>query len=434
MTFYCLWACTMATDYTGNQLVAVLGKSVSSPEFQQYKSFWLLNNKFENPEGGIKVVINPNTLTVDTILIAGYDYAPAYSNCSSKLPYNIQLNDNVSAISQKTGVAPVHYGSNVGYDVREYQIMVKYNNSSNINCMRFFNPNTKPYTTAPKLTIPEGASKMDVARIGFENSNYTESEIKNSSTYIAQPVNTAVAPTKKEITTPQPVNDKLESARRALENSTFNHNTPVKVSAPVTTTSTTKTTTVSASTSVPKTTTTAVNTSSSSSPSVAKTSTGTTAKTTTTTVVKSYSFKTGILAVFNAFRESGFYSIKNSPRSSGNVWNYKYTYATKLRIPGEQYNMLYSFPFENSQMDFVSVLKESDSFDGFEAAYKEYEARLMESFPKSEGWIGTCLPNYDKSKISDFEIRNDKYGSVILDYCKTPRGRHVLYLRFLLYS
>lgn len=431
MTFYCLCACVLATDYTGNQLVAVLGKSVSSPEFLQYKNFWLLNSRFENPDGGIKVVVNPNTLLVDTILVAGYDYAPSYTNCSSKLPYNIQLNDNVSAISQKTGVAPTHYGGTVGYDVREYKIMVKYNTGSNINCMHFVNANAKPYSIAPKLnvTIPEGASQMDVARINFE----AASVANNSSTTIAKPVSTAVQP----VTS----NGKLEATRRALEDATFNTTTGTKISAPVTTSAAKPSTTSTGSTAAKPVTTTST-TSSSSSATVTKPATTSstttvikTGSTTTTTVVKSTpSFKTGILAVFNAWRESGFYSIKNTQRTNSNVWNYKYTYATKLRIPGEQYNMLYSFPFESSQMDFVSVLKESDSFDGFETAYKEYERKLMDSFPKSEGWIGTCLPNYDKSKISDFEIRNDKYGSVILDYCQTPKGKHILYLRFLLYS
>lgn len=418
MSIYCLCATAMALDYTGHQLVAVLGKSVSSPEFQQYKNFWLLDSKFENPDGGIRVVINPNTLTVDTILVAGYNYAPAYTNCSSKLPYNIQLNDNVSAISQKTGVAPLHYGTNIGYDVKDYHIMVKYNNGSNINCVRFFNPNSKPYSAATVLnvTIPEGASKREIARINFDGAENTVTAT-NSSTAIAQPAHNVIAV--RETTAP-PVNEKLESTRRALENTTFNTTGTKALS--TTSTATIKTVTATGSTA---------------SAPVAKTSTTTATKTgtTTTTVVKSTpTFKTSILAVFNSWRESGFYSIKNTPRSSYNVWNYKYTYATKLRIPGEQYNMLYSFPFESSQMDFVSILKEGDSFEGFEAAYKEYERKLMENFPKGEGWIGTCLPNYDKSNLSDFEIRNDRYGSVILDYCKTPKGKHILYLRFLLYS
>ncbi|MBS1611664.1 MAG: hypothetical protein JST49_02485 [Bacteroidetes bacterium] len=432
-TLYCLCAVALAADYTGNQMVAVLGKPIYSPEFQQYKSFWLLNNKFENPDGGIKVIINPNTLTVDTILVIGYDYAPSYSNCSSKLPYNIQLNDNISAISQKTGAAPMHYDDNVGYDVQDYQIMVKYNNSSNINCVRFFAPQgnvyaavmpkasyttsvSKPASVASTNTLPENATRMDVARNNFENATYISMEAK-AQPVIAKPVASTTEPVK--TSTAPAVNDKLESARRALENSTFNHNTPVKVSAPAPSTTVVKTSTPAASSTTPKPSTAATNTSKS---------------TSTTTVAKSYTFKSGILEVFNSFRESGFYNIKHAQRSSGNVWNYKYTYSTKLRIPGEQYNMLYCFPFENSQLDFVSVLKESDSFDGFEAAYKQFEAKLMAEFPKSEGWVGTCLPNYDKSKISDFEMRNDRYGSVILDYCKTPKGKHILYLRFLLYS
>ncbi|MDB5282241.1 MAG: hypothetical protein JWO06_1316 [Bacteroidota bacterium] len=146
-------------------------------------------------------------------------------------------------------------------------------------------------------------------------------------------------------------------------------------------------------------------------------------------------FKKAILDVFAASKQSGFYSIKSESRKDANFWNYKYTYNTKLKIPGEKYNMLYSFPFVNSELDFVVVLKEADVYDqSFEQTYHAIEKQLMEYFPKSEGWTGACLPNNNKAKLSNLEIRNDDYGSVILDYSKNPKGRHVLLLRFLLYS
>jgi hypothetical protein len=97
--------------------------------------------------------------------------------------------------------------------------------------------------------------------------------------------------------------------------------------------------------------------------------------------------------------------------------------------------MVYSFPFAYSQLDFVSVLEETDKYDkNFEATYKKFEKRLTESLKANEGWSGRCLPNVDRSPISDVEFRHPTLGSVVLDYSKTPKGRHILYLRFLPYS
>ncbi len=163
----------------------------------------------------------------------------------------------------------------------------------------------------------------------------------------------------------------------------------------------------------------------------------------TTVVVKSASataaadaiLKTALMDVFRSWRESSLMSIKASERKAPNFWNYKYTYATKVKIPGEEFNMIYRFPFVNSQLDFVSVLKEADHYDSsFETVYKNFEKKLTATFTKSEGWYASCLPNTDGSKLSDLEFRNDKLGSIILDYSRSPSGKHVLYLRFLLYS
>jgi len=146
-------------------------------------------------------------------------------------------------------------------------------------------------------------------------------------------------------------------------------------------------------------------------------------------------FKKALLDVFKASRESSFALIKTGERTEGNFWNYKYTYNTKLNIPGQKYNMLYSFPFVTSQLDFVVVLKESDYFDkSLEAMYHDFEKQLTLNFPASEGWIASCLPGKDKTQLPDLEFRNDKYGAIILDHTKTPKGKHVLYLRFLLFS
>jgi hypothetical protein len=147
------------------------------------------------------------------------------------------------------------------------------------------------------------------------------------------------------------------------------------------------------------------------------------------------SFKQAILDVFRSYNESSFVSIKGDMRAKHNFWNYQFTYATKLKIPGEQFNMLYSFPFLNSPLDFVSVIQESDNLDQtIEKAHKTFEKKLLENFPEKEGWVATCIPNKESKKLPDVEFRNDKYGAIILDYSKNPKGKHVVYLRFLLFS
>ena len=146
-------------------------------------------------------------------------------------------------------------------------------------------------------------------------------------------------------------------------------------------------------------------------------------------------FKAALLSVFSSYRESSFYNIKNANRTSGNFWNYQYTYSTRIKIPGEKFNMLYSFPFPTSALDFVSVLKEADAYDAsFQTMYKDFEKKLMQNFPPSDGWVASCIANPESKTLSDLQFSNDKYGSIILDYSKNPRGKHILYLRFLLYS
>ena len=146
-------------------------------------------------------------------------------------------------------------------------------------------------------------------------------------------------------------------------------------------------------------------------------------------------FKKAILDVFNSFKESNFYSIKGNFLERKNFWNYQFTYSTKIKIPGEKFNMLYSFPFSNSPLDFVSVLKESDAYDNsFVTLYHSFEKKLLETFPANEGWAASCIPNKESKTLSDLELRNDKYGGVVLDFSKNPKGRYILYLRFLLYQ
>lgn len=147
------------------------------------------------------------------------------------------------------------------------------------------------------------------------------------------------------------------------------------------------------------------------------------------------SFKSAILQVFETYRGNGLSTLKNKELRLSNFWNYKYCYSTSIKIPGERLNMLYSYPFLTSQLDFVSIIAESDVTDSaFKKAYKEAEKRLSDSFKSSEGWNSVCLPNKESSLLPDLEFKNEHLGSIILDYSRNPKGRHILFLRFLFYS
>jgi hypothetical protein len=155
----------------------------------------------------------------------------------------------------------------------------------------------------------------------------------------------------------------------------------------------------------------------------------------TRNIVAATPFKRSIMEIFKAYRESAFASVKEEPRSESNFWNYKYTYKTRLSVPGELYSMLYNFPFAYSQNDFVVVIKEADHYDeSFDAAYHSFEKQLMDNFKTSDGWVSACISGSNKPKLPDLELRNDKIGAVILDCSQNPRGKQVLYLRFLFFS
>lgn len=143
-------------------------------------------------------------------------------------------------------------------------------------------------------------------------------------------------------------------------------------------------------------------------------------------------FKKSVIQVFDSWVASNFRDIKGPLRNAPNFWNYKYAYSTPVKIPGEKYSMLYSFPFDNSPLDYVSVLYESDAYElTFNTLYKQYESLLTKNFTPEEGWVMACIPHKDKTKPADLELRNDRFGVIVLDYTTNPRGRHALYLRFL---
>jgi len=149
---------------------------------------------------------------------------------------------------------------------------------------------------------------------------------------------------------------------------------------------------------------------------------------------KDDAFYKAIMAVIESGEKEMFLTIKKDTALRPNFWNYKHTYTTSISIPGEKYNLLYSFPFNTSQLDFVSVLLETNGpSPGIWTKYNEIESKLMEDFIASDGWTYSYSVNTeDPYGPKDMEVKNPKLGSIILDYCVNPYGRRVLYLRFLL--
>src|SRR5437763_1795522 len=98
-----------AIEYSGNNLLYILGKDKSSHEFQEFRETWALDKQGANSIRGIKVYINEATQKVDGILFAGENFTlnnSRFSKYSSQLPFGVSLSDNPWALSSKLG-APV---------------------------------------------------------------------------------------------------------------------------------------------------------------------------------------------------------------------------------------------------------------------------------------------------------------------------------------
>ncbi len=316
-------------EFTGNNVIEVLDKGVSSSWMQQFSNYWLLNENLSNPEGGIRLILDNSSQKIDTVLFSGYGYhynGVEYYTCSSILPFGIRMTDNVEAIKntingtvQKVDDTFLFRSSHIG-------VRVQYLSYGKIQQMEVFKM-AEPVNTVPERSL--------TAALITENLEKVDAVVKSKASISAGDV----------------------------------------------------------------------------------------------------ALKKALMEVFRSWRETSLASIQTGERKATNFWNYKYTYSTTVKIPGEEFNMIYRFPFIYSQLDFVSVLKEADHYDSsFETVYKNFEKRLMATFTKNEGWYASCLPNTDGSKLSDLEFRNKDLGSIILDYSRSPSGGHVLYLRFLLYS
>ncbi len=330
-------------DYTGNNLLLLLGADPLAKDFKPVKEFWLLDKNLQNESGGLKLNVNSVSGKIQSILVAGYNFelnGVKYLTYSSPLPFNMQLTDDTATLTTKLGAGLKMLGrSTMKYYSGDFAIEVSYADlkSNRITSVKYYYEN-RPIAKTPVVE-------------------------------------------EKKTTTSK---DKFQQKRNVLEDVAF----ASAPAAPVVTESVTTST-----------------------------------------------FKKSLLDVFAAYRDSKFTAIKNELRGSNNFWNYSYTYTTTVKIPGEKFNMLYSFPFVTSPLDFVSVLKESDAVDAsFQNTYKDFEKNLMQNFPASEGWVSSCKPNKESKTLSDLEFTNDKYGSIILDYSKNPKGRNILYLRFLLFS
>jgi len=341
--YYWVGAPTVAFD--SDNLLSALAQKSASVTFKGFSKFWLLNKENENRERGIKVYFNPITDTVESIIITGYPTTnlsnSKVAKCTARLPMQISLDDDTTALVAKLGPGEKLPGRNT---------------------WKFHSGNIAVEATYGDLKTGK------IAYLKF-------------STYVPT---TVIAPAVIPVVKKESITNKSDE----LEKDIF-LNTGL--------------------------------------------SAGGYSKPKDTVVVKP--LKKALLDIFKASKQFAFLNIKTDERTDKNFWNYKYTYNTNIKIPGEKYNMLYSFPFPNSELDFVVVLKESDKYDkSFETIYRSFEKQLNENFPESEGWVFTCLPSKDKNPLPDLEYRNDKFGAIILDHTRSPAGKHVLYLRFLLFA
>lgn len=145
-------------------------------------------------------------------------------------------------------------------------------------------------------------------------------------------------------------------------------------------------------------------------------------------------FKKAMFDVINSALNNDFSEIKSSKMTAKNFWNYKFVNTTKVRVPGEKYNMLYRFPFETSQIDWVAVLDEQETYNGTIAkTHASFEKQLLSDFPSSEGWKVGYEKTDKNDELKDVKVTNSKYGSIVLDYSKSPAGKTVLYLRLILF-
>ncbi len=232
-----------AADYTGNNVLLVLGVGVNTPQFKEFKTYWVLNKDYASSYSGIKLYVNDVSEKVDGLLIAGEGLNvnnERFDKYTAKLPFGLSLNDDTSSLSRKLG----HGEKLIGH-----------------NALKFF-----------QKSLAIEVSYNDLARGKISAIKIYRSAVDLSHDVSRPPTATANTYTK---------------------GSNNSH------------------------------------------PATAETKSAVTVST----------FKRSIMEIFKASRESGFASIEDAERSAPNFWNYKYTYKTKISVPGElvQHDLQISF-------------------------------------------------------------------------------------------
>lgn len=144
-------------------------------------------------------------------------------------------------------------------------------------------------------------------------------------------------------------------------------------------------------------------------------------------------FRKSFIEIFNSSNDISWNKIITGKSSAKNFWNYHYTWNTTVFIPGQLYNLVYAFPYENSQRDFVVVLGEDKKglTKNLQSVYNSFKNKFQSEFPDSEGWVYSYEKNSEAPQLPDMKATHLSLGTVVLDYSKAPWGAGVVYLRFL---
>lgn len=397
----------------GDGMLNIIGKQRTSPEYQAFMDYWQLSQRNDNTNKGIKVFWDRNTGEVTTLIL--YLEKTKWNDIVFKpftdvLPYNITRLCDSNCLKQTFGGRP-YKRTMRSFEFVKNNIVTKvvYDEGSKpkIISIRFY-----PYVPDPNAPIPTTTAAVSSQ---VQKNTTTTAAAKASS-------GKAVAPSK---------TDQLAEARNAIDQMRGTNPPPANTMPPAQLTSEEEL--LSSTTNYPPAPQGKTSTTNESTGAIVDEESSVAA----VQLVDKNKTYSPLRTAMNKIIESGvnkyFENIKLEKRTSTNFWNYKYTYSSKVKIPGEKYSIIYSFPFEDSQLDYVSVLYEGAYGSTVEALYKDYKTKLLADFPASEGWTVAYSPNTDKTKPADMEMKNSKIGSVVLDYHVNPKGASVLYFRFLLY-
>ena len=403
-----------AGGYDGNKLLEILGEDRNGKALKEFKEAFSLDKTLKNPAVGIKLTAGHDSgsvVTAVTVTAAGHELNDIkYKQFEGVLPFNMSMEDDGASLIKKFG--SVKKGS-------DDDIKLKFKKDS-ITISVYFRNSSKKKITYIKFT-------QEIGSVGPYRSKDVEESVvvedvapkskakpdKPKSEPVVEPVKPAAEPVKPAA---EPVKPAVEPVK-----------TEVKPDIPKTPAAVTATTNdVKPASPKPE------NKSAEPLPKAAVSDNTPAPKEKKT----DDPFYKAIMKVIESGEEEMFKDIKKDPAQRTNFWNYKYTYTTSISIPGEKYNMLYSFPFQTSQLDFVSVIEETDGASNtntIKTKYAEIETKLKEVFQAADGWSYSYTVNPEEPNgLKDLEVKNAKLGSIILDYSINPYGKRVLYLRFLL--